>query len=124
MRLPTTTQVTLTLLSAILCCTMVSLTEYKYSSDQTTQDCQKDSTQEHCLKSDHGKISPEESDDGEPEFYEDDDVMEEDPAAKWKGRETLFQWDPVEVGLVFLFYWCHTTLLERCNNVVDVQTTL
>ena len=68
----------------------------KYSSDQT--DCEKDSTQQHCLKKDHDIKEESDNNDEEPEFYEDDDDTEEAPAEKWKGRQSLFQWDPVEVG--------------------------
>jgi len=74
--------------------------ENKYSpanQQQQQQNCSKDNTtgEEHCeARSD--KSSGEDED--EPSFYEDEDV--EDPAEKWKGRESLFQWDPVKVNVI------------------------
>jgi len=55
-------------------------------------ECTVDSTEQHCLKKDQAV-----EEDDEPVFYEEDEIAE-DPSEKWKGREALFQWDPVKVG--------------------------
>lgn len=59
----------------------------KYTKDQK---CTKDKDgNEQCEKKDEY----EEDDDEGPEFYE-----EEGEIDKWKGRERLFQWDPIRAG--------------------------
>ena len=51
---------------------VVTHAENKYSSNQT-DGCEKDSTQQHCLKKKDHQMEGVDDDDGEPEFYDEDD---------------------------------------------------
>ena len=92
---------------------VVTHTENKYSSNQT-DGCEKDSTQQHCLKKDHPMEG--DGDDDEPVFYEDDDDVTEEAAQKWKGRQALFQWDPVKVFVLFL--WPVSSVGKAFNLII------
>ena len=105
---------------------VVTHAENKYSSNQT-DGCEKDSTQQHCLKKKDHQMEGVDDDDGEPEFYDEDDDVKEDPAQKWKGRQALYQWDPVKVSsfcilIIFVKFLFLSVSLYMCARAdLDIK---